>query len=98
MLVFLENEAYQVSLTTQPGVVPIVVRGAGIQWSCLVSDGFADDTPILNCPSRPKCHAHEYTPILHVTLPSCNRIRALTEFRNLASLTLVARPGVVQGS
>ena len=85
-------------MTAQPGIVPVVVRGAGIQWSCLVSNGLADDAPILNCSSRPKCHTHEYAPILHVTLPSCNRIRVLAELRNVASLTLVARPGVVQGS
>lgn len=98
LLLFQWHQAYQISLTAQPGAIPVVVRGAGVQWSCLVSDGFTHDTPILNCPSWPKSHTHKHTSILHVTWLSGTDIYVLSVKTTFASLTLVARPGVVHGS
>ena len=66
---------YQVSLTAQAAAIPVVVCGARIQWSRLVSNGFADDSPVLDCPSWPKGHTHEYTLVLYDTLPSSKYVR-----------------------
>ena len=64
------RKAYQVSLTAQASVIPVIICGTGIQWSRLIDKSFADDSPVLDCPPWPEGDAHEYTPILQTTFPS----------------------------
>lgn len=64
------SKAHQVSLTAEASAIPVIICGAGNQWSCLIGRSFTDDSPVLDCPPWPEGHTYEYTLILHTTLPS----------------------------